>query len=306
MMLRTVLAAAALASLAACSPPENAVENTMTDQPTETSMPATPAAAAMVSSTIMSPDGVTIRYDDQGAGSATIVFVHGWNCDRSYWDAQRDYFQTRYRVVTVDLAGHGESGDNREAFTMQSFGADVAAVVEALGLKNVVLVGHSMGGPVVVEAGNLLKGRVAAVVGVDTLRSVAQRPTAAEIDARIANMDENFVDDVKAIVRTMFVPESDPAVRDWVIEDMASAPPRVSKSAMRGLSDYDQRAGIAGLGVPFVLINSGYRPTDRAGIEALTDAFQYIEMTGVGHFVMMDDPDTFNTHLESVIQTLSL
>jgi len=306
MIPRCVIAAGVLVALTACGPSEQTDGTMMPEQTSDKSMSETPAVAGTGSATVVSSDGVTIHYDDKGAGSAVIVFVHGWNCDRSYWDAQRDHFAESYRVITVDLAGHGESGDNREDFTMESFGADVAAVVEALDLNNVVLVGHSMGGPVVVAAGNLLKGRVAAVVGVDTLRSVARRPSSAEIEERVASLDVDFVGDVKTIVRTMFVAESDPEIRDWVIQDMAAAPPRVSKSAMRGLSDFDSGRAIAGLDVPFVLINSSYRPTDQASINAVTDSFQYIEMSGVGHFVMMDDPTTFNAHLRSVIESLSL
>jgi pimeloyl-ACP methyl ester carboxylesterase len=102
------------------------------------------------------------------------------------------------------------------------------------------------------------------------------------------------------------VEQSDPKTRDWVIQDMAAAPPRVSTSAMRGISSYDSGRAIASLDVPFVLINSSYRPTDQAAINAVTDRFQYIEMSGVGHFVMMDDPTTFNAHLHSVIESLSL
>jgi pimeloyl-ACP methyl ester carboxylesterase len=306
MLPKYMIAAGVWLALTACSPVEQNSETSMPEQTSDETMAEAPVAAASGLGTVDSPDGVTIHYADQGAGPASIVFVHGWNCDRSYWDAQRDYFASSYRVITVDLAGHGASGDNRENFTIESFGADVAAVVRALDLSNVVLVGHSMGGPVVLEAGNLLKGRVAAVVGVDTLRSVASRPTAADIDARIARLDVDFVGDVKAIVRTMFVAESDPATRDWVVEDMAAAPPRVSKSAMRGLSSYDSGRALTGLDVPFVLINSSYRPTDQASISALANSFQYIEMPGVGHFVMMDDPTTFNAHLAGVIESLLL
>ncbi len=296
---RYAVLAGLLLALTACGPTEPSGEKMiLNDNPTADA----PAVAAK--GTVKSVDGVAIHYDDQGSGPATLIFVHGWSCDRSYWEAQRDHFAESYRVITVDLAGHGESGDEREDFTMQSFGADVAGVAEALDLSNVVLVGHSMGGPVAVEAGRLLQGRVAGVVGVDTLRSVALQRTAAEVDARIAILDEDFVGNVKAFVGTMFLENSDPELRDWVIEDMAAAPPRVAKSAMRGLGVYNPSESIAALDVPFVLINSSYQPTDQDAFRALTDSFNYIEMSGVGHFVMMDDPATFNTHLRSVIESL--
>ena len=54
-----------------------------------------------------SPDGVRIAYDVTGEGEPTLVFVHGWCCDRSYWQPQVEYLSQQYRVVAIDLAGHG-------------------------------------------------------------------------------------------------------------------------------------------------------------------------------------------------------
>jgi pimeloyl-ACP methyl ester carboxylesterase len=90
-----------------------------------------------------SADGVPVRYDGYGAGGPAIVFVHGWSCDRGYWDGQVAHFAERHRVVTVDLAGHGESGLGRTAWTIPSFGEDVVAVVDRLELSDMVLAGHS-------------------------------------------------------------------------------------------------------------------------------------------------------------------
>ena len=72
-------------------------------------------------------------------------------------------------MVALDLAGHGDSGVNREAWSMTNFGADVAAVADTLQLEDIILVGHSMGGQVALEAARLLKGRVKMIVGADTL-----------------------------------------------------------------------------------------------------------------------------------------
>ena len=93
----------------------------------------------------ISVDGVPIHYDVQGNGATALVFVHGWCCDRHYWDRQVSHFP-HYTVATLDLAGHGESGRDRTRWTMPAFGQDVVAVVEQLGLEQVVLIGHSMGG----------------------------------------------------------------------------------------------------------------------------------------------------------------
>jgi len=93
-------------------------------------------------------DGVQIHYESGGNGSPALVFIHGLNCDRSYWSAQLPVFATTNHMVAIDLAGHGDSGVNRENWAMTNFGADAAAVAHALQLEDIVLVGHSMGGQI--------------------------------------------------------------------------------------------------------------------------------------------------------------
>ena len=122
-------------------------------------------------SQVQSADGVPIHYDVQGNGPPALLFVHGWCCDHHVWDGQVDHFAPHYTVVRPDLAGHGASGRDRAHWTMEAFGGDVAAVVEQLGLDQVVLIGHSMGGAVIVEAARRLPDAVIGLVGADTWRA---------------------------------------------------------------------------------------------------------------------------------------
>ena len=89
-----------------------------------------------------SPDGSTIVYHIEGKGRPALVFIHGWNGDRSYWRDQVSYFARTHVVAAVDLAGHGESGAVRKDWSIPAFGADVAAVVKEEGLKKVILIGR--------------------------------------------------------------------------------------------------------------------------------------------------------------------
>ena len=114
-----------------------------------------------------SGDGIPLRFEARGSGAPALVFVHGWSCDRSYWDVQLDWFSAGHQVVAMDLAGHGESGAGRQAWTMAAFGDDVVTVVQALGLGEVVLIGHSMGGDIVVEAALRLPDQVVGLVWAD-------------------------------------------------------------------------------------------------------------------------------------------
>ena len=243
-------------------------------------------------------DGVQIHYASGGGGSPALVFIHGWNCDRSYWSAQLPFFVATHQVVAIDLAGHGDSGINRETWSMANFGADVAAVADALQLEDIILVGHSMGGPVALEAARLLKGRVKMVIGADTLSDVSQRYADKQLAGMLGAMAADFAGTVGGLVRSnFFLPTSEPALIDQIARDMTAAPPAAGIGAFEGFArwfDEDVEKTLADIDVPIRLINSDYRPTNTLAGQALTASFEATLMSGVGHFVMQEDPAQFN------------
>ncbi|HSZ72129.1 MAG TPA: alpha/beta hydrolase, partial [Cytophagaceae bacterium] len=82
---------------------------------------------------------VHLNYTLSGTGDIALVFVHGAFLDETYWEAQVDYFNSSYQVITMDLAGHGKSGNNRSTWTIEQFGQDVIALLKVLQLKQVIL-----------------------------------------------------------------------------------------------------------------------------------------------------------------------
>ncbi len=252
-----------------------------------------------------SPDGIELRYATTGAGSPAIVFVHGWSCDRTYWREQMDAFGARHEVVAIDLAGHGESGTGRVAWTMPAFGDDVVAVVDRLGLERVILVGHSMGGDVVVEAALRLGDRVAGVVWVDTYRTLEEVSTAEELEAFVAPFRLDFRARTRRFVAGMFPPTADPVLAEWIAEDMASAPPDIAIDALAHAMGNDGPilGALDRLDAPVVAINPDDEPTDvgslrRHGVETVL-------VRGTGHFPMLEDPAQFNRVLAEVVATLA-
>ncbi len=99
-------------------------------------------------STVTTEDGALIFYKDWGPRDAQpIVFHHGWPLSADDWDTQMLYFLGKgYRVVAHDRRGHGRSSQVGGGHDMDHYAADAAAVVEHLGLRNAVHVGHSTGG----------------------------------------------------------------------------------------------------------------------------------------------------------------
>jgi pimeloyl-ACP methyl ester carboxylesterase len=251
----------------------------------------------------ISPDGIPIQFEVEGTGRRALVFVHGWSCDRTYWRGQIDAFAHAFQVVAVDLAGHGASGMGRSSWTMSAFGGDVVAVADRLGLDDMVLVGHSMGGDVIVEAALTLGGRVAGLVWVDTYRKLAEPDAneAAEIQAFVEPFRHDFAGEVAKMVRGMFPPTADHELVEWVATDMSAAPMDVALDAMvRAVGNEGPILGsLPKLTAPVVAINPDYRPTDEVSLRRY--GVTPVILTGVGHFLMLEDPDQFNQVLGEVV-----
>jgi pimeloyl-ACP methyl ester carboxylesterase len=177
-------------------------------------------------------------------------------------------------------------------------------VVEALGLRKVVLVGHSMGGAVVAEAARLMPDRVVAVIPVDSFVSVTPPE---EKEGFIAPFRQDFRKTTEMIVRQyMFTPRSDPQRVERIVADMTAAPPAVGISAMESYLRYDEGAGLAAAKAPVRLINSDLTPTDLAAWRKHKPDVGLAVMPGVGHFLMIEDAEEFNRLLGRAVRDLTL
>jgi pimeloyl-ACP methyl ester carboxylesterase len=276
---------------------------------------ATLAPGATVAQSASSVEGLRIAYTAAGAGDTAIVFVHGWACNRSHWVHQMRSFASRYRVVALDLVGHGESDRERSEWSMERFGTDIAAVVNVLDLRNVILVGHSAGGFSALEAARLLRGRVVAVIGVDSYRNVGpgyfERRYSPEELANFARpLRANFDSAMTAQVRAQFfLPTSDSGVVARVASDMARTDPVVAIPAMLAFYHYRNGPQLStlqevGSHVPIVAINAERSRLDPAIWRTHVRRFDVVVMPAVGHFPMLERPDDFNRALTGVLQSL--
>lgn len=257
---------------------------------------------------VKSPDGIEISYSVYGQGSPALVFVHGWSCDQTYWKYQVPEFSKRYTVVTLDYAGHGKSGANRENFTMESFGDDVAAVVNDLKLDKVILIGHSMGGNVIIDASTKLPGRVLALVGVDIYEQLVDTVFTREMMTQFTEpFYSDFSNSVNGFVRSMFRPDADPALVEMVANDMSSAPKEVAMSAFENMFEYSTRMEtiLKTIDLPFYAVSSDLYPTNAEDNRKYVKSFEARIMEGYGHFLMMENPELFNRLLEETINEIA-
>jgi pimeloyl-ACP methyl ester carboxylesterase len=257
--------------------------------------------------TVKSTDGVSIAYSVAGSGSPALVFVHGWCCDRSYWDAQVPYFLRQYQVVTVDLAGHGESGLGRSNWATRAFADDVVAVVKELDLKHTILIGHSIGGNIIVEAALKVPKHVIGLVGVDTFNHIEPTNALEQAYRALSPSLANFSEVMRTFVRSFFTPNSDPVLAGKITTDMSSAPPEVGLGVLIGmLESYKQ--GITKefkeVKAPILSINCASRVVNLEMAKRYAPSFEVKYMQGVGHFVMMEDPATFNRLLDETVKEI--
>lgn len=255
---------------------------------------------------VLSKDEVRINFHAMGKGEPAFVFIHGWSCDKSYWDGQIAAFGKKYRVVAIDLAGHGESSLERKNYTLQLFGEDVAAVVNKLGLKKVILIGHSMGGPVIIEAANRLKGKVIGLIGADTFQNLGETFPEDQMQQFLKPFKENFVETTKGFVKSMFPPTADQELVEKIADDMSSAPPEVAISAMENMFRDNGISALKELDVPIISINCDMYPIKVEENRKHVKSFDVKMMPGNGHFVMLDNSELFNKLLQDSIDELSV
>lgn len=255
----------------------------------------------------IAPDGVHVQYRVYGTGEPALVFIHCWSCDSNYWREQVPVFEKKYTLVTVDLAGHGGTDGNRTDWSIAHFGQDVATALAAVPNKQIILVGHSMGGPVAIEAARLLKGRVIGIIGVDTFKSIgAPLPSKAQVDAAIKPFEADFIGHTRTLVADhLFVKGAHPQLAQKIAYDMSLSPPRVAVPVMRALLEYDFTEPLKEISVPIVAINSDLgEPVNETRIRKVLPKFRTVTLPGTGHFLMMEDPQRFNPALETEVATM--
>lgn len=262
-----------------------------------------PPARTLPFANTLSSDNVPIAYAVYGpATDPTVVFVHGWSCDSRYWHNQIPYFTKKYGVITVDLAGHGNSGFGRKVYTTEAFGQDVAAVLRKLDVKKAILVGHSMGGEIILYAAKIASERVIGLVGVDTLEDLGMVYPDEVKNSIYEPIAADFVPEVQKFVRTMFPANADKALVEAVARDMSSAPQDVALSSMK---EYFNKVSdpelIKDLKVPLKSVNADLWPTNVEGNKKLVPSYEMALMKGHGHFIMLEDPSQFNALLEQMI-----
>ena len=282
----------------------NAAENT--ESKSAGQMPAERIAAE---SRFTKLDGVRIHYLDyyrdsgargRGRGKAgndedALVLVHGWTMNVDNWRDQIRTFTKRNRVIAIDLPGHGQSDKPQVTYTMDYFARAVDAVMRDAKVKRAVLMGHSMGTPIVRQFYRKFPEKTLGIVIVDgALRPFGDK---AMLDKMIAGLRAPTYNDTIGQMFGMMMGPGLPAEAQQRIKDSTSKTPQyVLVSAMEGMADTsiytDDKINVPVLAV--MAKNPFFPPNLEEVYRTLIPNLEFYMWDGVGHFLMMEKPKQFN------------
>ncbi len=252
----------------------------------------------------ISIDGNEIAFTSQGKGNVSLIFIHGWGCNKNYWKNQTKEFSKNYFVVALDLAGHGQSTAKRKSYTMNLFGHDVAAVVNQLKLNKVILVAHSLGGAVALEAKKILKDKVIGIIGVDTYQTLDVGETEDRAEQFLSTFKENYKGSVESYLGNLFHDNVDTSFSNSIIRDLVKMPKEIGIDIFRNILKYNYELGVKEAKPKIIAVNGDKFPINLNKVKKVLPTFDYKIVPNTDHFLMLENPKAFNEQLSLAIQEM--
>jgi pimeloyl-ACP methyl ester carboxylesterase len=247
----------------------------------------------------LNKNGVALAYQDWGAGSRAIVFIHGLGFDHTTFGPQIEYFSRTHRVIAMDLRGHGASDAPKQEYAMPVLAEDTDWLCAQLGLVKPVFVGHSMGGNVALTLAVLHPEVPASILLIDSLLFPPLDMAATLKQVGEALKGPNF-EEVRAQVEPLFyLPTDNDAVRREMSAVFVKTPQHVLQSAfVQHTSEYDAASFAARCKVPAAYIGSTHPLADVAALRTSIPEVIVAQTLGSGHFSPVMVPNQINAMID--------
>lgn len=249
--------------------------------------------------------GAKVFYKSVGKGSKAVVFIHGWACNADFWKDSVNAFP-EYRVIALDLPGHGRSDKPKTVYSMDYFARAVEAVLKDAGVSKAVLVGHSMGTPVARQFYRINPKKTAGIVIVDGALRWDMDEKAKE--AYYAPLRADYKKASAQFIEGMLQPVKDENLKKFIREAMLSTPDYVGLSAMESFNE-DKLWETDKINVPVLAImaeSDWWAPDTDTFYRSLAPDLDFRMWQGVSHFLMMEQPQVFNKAVKLYITKKNL
>jgi sigma-B regulation protein RsbQ len=246
-------------------------------------------------------DGINIHSSISGKGPRTVILVHGWTCDETTWQSQVPALAGDFQVITLDLPGHGRSSSPKDGkFSVDLFARAIEAVRSEAKVDRVVLAGHSMGTPVIIQYARLYPQHTIALVLVDGMVS-------APPPSMVTSITDQFTgpDGLKAregMIRSMFSAATAPEIQKHILSMMLGAPAATAAGAMKAALDPALwKEDVFNIPVLGLFADSPSTNGASASMKSRFPELEYHKIPGTGHFLMLEKPEEFNRLLKDFL-----
>lgn len=258
-------------------------------------------------------DGVELFFTDEGGGDTPMLFVHGFACDSHDWSWQLAHFADRFRVIALDLRGHGRSSVPSSGYEPVDFATDIAHLLDFLDCPPVIAVGHSMGALVLSALAVERPEKVRALVTADPAYLVDEALLdGAALSTRVG--EEDPVPFVQSLLGASDTRDSPKFLRTWHLRRVAGMPPHVLVQTLRGMSGGSEISSRRDPGARYLAkrrcpVLSVYAESSRIATETALFSdprSKAVAWTGTGHWLHQESPEAFNATVETWLTKLIL
>lgn len=241
-----------------------------------------------------------LYYDDGGQGGIPVVFVHSFGGSTDHWKSQLKYFRKDRRVIALDLRAHGRSDAPKTMdYGVPSLADDISAVVDSLGLKRFVLVGHSMGGAAAVAYAGQHPERVAGLV----MSGTPGKSSEEQSKPIIASLESDQYDKVMRDYTDKMLKNATPAVDSMERAGMKRFSKSTNLAIIKSIFEYDPLIALKKYPGPKLIIGTDAEEQPGSLHTQMTDV-PYKTINGTSHWTQLDKPDDFNRILAEFLASI--
>lgn len=254
-------------------------------------------------------------YEEYGEGQ-TIIFVHGVMMSSKFFYKQIPYFSENYHVITLDLRAHGNSTKVQYGHTVAQYARDLKCFIEKLDLKNVILVGWSMGAFVLwdyvnqfgtenIKALSIIDQSASDYIWPDWEFGAFDFTILKNVMQSIQENQNGFNSD---FIYGMYKEKPKPLDHKWILEEMNKLPSATASTIVFNQTAVDYRDTLSNVDVPTLICfgSSGFFPL-AAGeyIQQKIKGSKFVPFYESSHLLFLEETEKFNKELDSFFKSLT-